>query len=164
MRHHTTDKGDQGLGQVIADLMTCGVHVAVPLSEHLPFDLVAIGDGGEMRRGQVRYRTSIDAAHVRCHLGTSWADRNGTHRRAFDAASIDALAICCPSPRAFAYLLASELNASYVNLRFSKAKNGQVKRTRDAAEYRDPWRMFGQMPLGGEQCSTIDTVADGTPS
>jgi hypothetical protein len=95
-----------------------------------------------MRRVQVRYRTSLDAAHVRCHLGTSWADRNGTHKRRFDAASIDALAIYCPSPRAFAYLLASELNANYVNLRFSKAKNGQVKRTRDASEYRDPLRMF----------------------
>ena len=93
VRHHTKDKGDEGLGQVIADLMTSGVHVAVPLSEHLPFDLVAIDDGGAMRRVQVRYRTSLDAAHVRCHLGTSWADRNGTHKRAFDAASIDALVI-----------------------------------------------------------------------
>jgi hypothetical protein len=53
----------------------------------------------------------------------------------------------CPSPRAFAYLLAGELNASYVNLRFAKAKNGQVKRTRDAAAYRDPWRMFDRLAL-----------------
>jgi PD-(D/E)XK endonuclease len=164
VRHHTKDKGDEGLGQVIADLMTSGVHVAVPLSEHLPFDLIAIGEDGAMRRVQVRYRTSLDAAHVRCHLGTSWADRNGTHKRAFDATSIDALAIYCPSPRSFAYLLANELNASYVNLRFSKAKNGQVKRTRDAAEYRDPWRMFGPVGLGREHTLAIDTVADGPPS
>jgi hypothetical protein len=41
------------------------------------------------------------------------------------------------------YLLADELPAANVNLRLSKARNGQVKRTRDAAEYRDPWRMFG---------------------
>ena len=125
MRHHTKDKGAEGLGQVIADLMTSGVHVAVPLSEHLPFDLVAIDDGGAMRRVQVRYRTSLDAAHVRCHLGTSWADRNGTHKRAFDAASIDALAIYCPCPRTFVYLLANELPASYVNLRLAKAKTAR---------------------------------------
>src|SRR5438132_8772398 len=56
VRHHTKDKGDEGLGQVIGDLMTNGVQVAVPLSEHLPFDLIAIGEHGAMRRGQVRYR------------------------------------------------------------------------------------------------------------
>lgn len=164
MRHHTKDKGDEGLGQVIADLMTSGVHVAVPLSEHLAFDLIAIGEDGAMRRVQVRYRTSVDAAHVRCHLMTSWADRNGTHKRAFDAASIDVLAIYCPSPRTFAYLLASELNASYVNLRFSKAKNGQVKRTRDATEYRDPWRMFGPVALDRECQPMVAKVGGGVPS
>jgi PD-(D/E)XK endonuclease len=163
MRHHTKDKGDEGLGQVIGDLMTHGVHVAVPLSEHLPFDLIAIGEQGDMRRVQVRYRTSLDAAHVRCHLGTSWADRNGTHKRAFDGASIDALAIYCPSPRTFAYLLSNELNASYVNLRFSKAKNGQVKHTRDASEYRDQWRMFAPVTGAGEAATSIGTVADARP-
>ena len=103
-----------------------------------------------MRRVQVRYRASVDAAHVRCHLGGSWADRNGTHKRAFDAASIDALAIYCPCPRTFVYLLTNELPASYVNLRLAKAKNGQVKRTRDASEYRDPWRIFRTVAQGAQ--------------
>ena len=76
MRHHTKDKGDEGLGQVIGDLMSNGVQVAVPLSEHLPFDLIAIGEGGAMRRVQVRYRASADAAHLRCELGGWWADRH----------------------------------------------------------------------------------------
>jgi PD-(D/E)XK endonuclease len=164
LRHHTKDKGDEGLGQVIGDLMTNGVHVAVPLSEHLPFDLIAIGEDGAMRRVQVRYRTSLDTAHVRCHLGGSWADRNGTHKRAFDALAIDVLAIYCPSPRTFIYMLANELPASYVNLRFSKAANGQIKRTRDAADYRDPWRMFGPVALDRVQASMVGKVAHGTPS
>ena len=99
VRHHTKDKGDEGLGQVIGDLMTHGVRVAVPLSEHLPFDLIAIGEHGVMRRVQVRYRAALDAAHVRCHLGGSWADRNGTHKRVFDVSAIDVLAIYCPSPK-----------------------------------------------------------------
>ena len=164
MRHHTKDKGDEGLGQVIADLMTNGVQVAVPLSEHLPFDLIAIGEHGAMRRVQVRYRASADAAHLRCHLGGSWADRNGTHKRAFDPSAIDVLAIYCPSPRTFVYLLADELPANYVSVRLSKARNGQVKRTRDASEYRDPWRMFGPVALGREHASMIGKVADATPS
>ena len=96
MRHHTKDKGDEGLGQVIADLMTNGIHVAIPLSEHLPFDLIAIGDHGAMRRVQVRYRASASAGLLRCELVGSWADRNGSHKRAFDALAIDVLAIYCP--------------------------------------------------------------------
>jgi len=163
MRHHTKDKGDEGLGQVIADLMTYGIQVAILLSEHLPFDLIAIGDYGVMRRVQVRYRTSVDAARVRCNLGGSWADRNGTHKRAFDASTIDALAIYCPLPRTFIYLLVDELPPNDVSVRLAKARNGQTRRTRDAAEYRNPWRMFEPMAPAGKQSSTIGTVADDTP-
>ncbi len=96
MRHHTKDKGDEGLGQVIGDLMTNGVQVAVPLSEHLPFDLIAIGEHGAMRRVQVRYRASAEACLLRCELLGSWADRHGTHKRAFDPSAIDALADLLP--------------------------------------------------------------------
>jgi PD-(D/E)XK endonuclease len=146
VRHHTKDKGDEGLGQVIGDLMTNGVQVAVPLSEHLPFDLIAVDDHGAMLRVQVRYRTAVNAAQLRCQLGNSWADRNGTHQRRFDASSIDALAIYCPSPRTFVYLRADELPPAHVSLRLSTARNGQVKRTRAVSEYRDPKRIFG-LPL-----------------
>jgi len=153
VRHHTKDKGDEGLGQVIADLMTNGIQVAIPLSEHLPFDLIAIGEHGAMRRVQVRYRASANATRLRCELLGSWADRNGNHKRAFDASAIDVLAIYCPSPRTFVYLLADELPSTGVHLRLSKARNGQVKRTRDAAEYRDPRRMFGPVA----QCAAVRT-------
>jgi PD-(D/E)XK endonuclease len=126
--------------------MTNGVQVAIPLSEHLPFDLIAIGEHGAMRRVQVRYRASADAAQLCCRLGGWWADRHGNHHRAFDASAIDVLALYCPSPITFVYLLADELPASHINLRLSKARNGQVKGTRDASHYRDPRRMFG--PVG----------------
>lgn len=143
MRHHTKDKGDEGLGQVIGDLMSSGVQVAIPLSEHLPFDLIAIGEAGAMLRVQVRYRASADASVLRCELVGSWADRHGTHQRAFDPLAIDALAIYCPCPRTFVYLLAEELPSTSVYLRLATARNGQVRRTRDAWQYRDPRRMFG---------------------
>src|SRR5216683_6275205 len=122
VRHHTKDKGDEGLGQVIADLMTNGVQVAVPLSEHLPFDLIAISEHGIMRRVQVRYRASAEACLLRCELLGSWADRQGTHKRAFDPPAIDALAIYCPTPRTFVYMLAGELPSTGVYLRLSKAR------------------------------------------
>lgn len=166
MRHHTKDKGDEGLGQVIADLMTNGIQVAVPLSEHLPFDLIAISEQGAMRRVQVRYRASADASRLRCELPGSWADRNGNHKRAFDASAIDVLAIYCPSPRTFVYLLADELPSTGVHLRLSKARNGQVKRTRDASEYHDPRRMFGSRSSTGVERHAVDIakVAHDTPA
>ena len=110
----------------------------------------------------MRYRAALDAAQVRCHLGGSWADRNGTHKRAFDASAVDVLAIYCPCPRTFAYLMVDELPPAHVSLRLSKARNGQVKRTREAAEYRDPWRMFGPVAHSSER--PLAKVADATPS
>ena len=161
MRHHTKDKGDEGLGQVIGDLMTHGVQVAVALSEHLPFDLVAIDERGEMRRVQVRYRASMDAAHLRCRLGGWWADRRGNHHHAFDASAIDVLAIYCPSPRTFVYLLTDELPPAHVNLLLSRARNGQVRRTREASAYRNPWRMFGPVDQSGGVSPDTATVGHG---
>jgi hypothetical protein len=127
-RHHTKDKGDEGLGQVIDDLMTNGLQVAVPLGEHLPFDLIAINDHGAMRRVQVRNRASAEASLLRCELFGSWADRNGTHKRAFDPSAMDVLAIYCPSPRTFVYMLAGELPSTGVYLRLSKCekRSGQA--------------------------------------
>ena len=128
----------------------------------LPFDVAAIDERGEMRRGQVRYRASVDAAHLRCRLGGWWADRHGNHHRAFDASAIDVLAIYCPAPTTFVYLLADELTPAQVNLLLSRAKNGQVRRTRDASEYRDPWRMFG--PAAHVSEKPLAKVGVGTPS
>jgi len=92
--------------------------------------------------------TCVATSEVRGRIG------NGTHKRAFDASSIDPLAIYCPSPRTLVHSLAGELPSSYVNLCLSKAKNGQVKRTRDAGlSY--PWRMFGPAALGRELPSMI---------
>jgi hypothetical protein len=77
-------------------------------------------------------------------------NRNGRHKRAFDALAIDVLAVYCPSPRTFVYLLADELPSTGVYLRLSKARNGQVKRTRDSSDYRDPSRMFEPVAQGCE--------------
>jgi hypothetical protein len=92
------------------------------------------------------------------------ADRNGTHKRAFDASAVDALAIYCPSPTTFAYLPVHELPTTGLYLRLSKARNGQVKRTRDASDYRDPWRMFGPVAFETEGAPMLGKVADGTPA
>jgi len=46
----TKDKGDIGLTQIIADLTEKDVKIALPLSEHLPFDLIAISPEGGLTK------------------------------------------------------------------------------------------------------------------
>ena len=42
--HHTKDKGDLGLTKIISDLTEKEFKVLLPISEHLPFDLVEYVD------------------------------------------------------------------------------------------------------------------------
>lgn len=142
MRHHTKDKGDQGLGFVIGDLVRAGIQVALPLSEHLPFDLIAVSEDGLLRRVQVKYRTASHGG-IECRLGSFWADRNGTHHRAFDAKLYDALAVYCPEPAMCCYLRVEELPSDTVKLRITPPQNGQVKGIRMAFDFTDPQRIFG---------------------
>ena len=39
----TKDKGDIGLTQIIANLAQHNIKVALPISDHLPFDIIANG-------------------------------------------------------------------------------------------------------------------------
>jgi hypothetical protein len=57
MRHITKDKGDLGVAKTIPHLLEYGIRSCVPLSEHLPFDLIAVmPDFMTLRRVQVKYR------------------------------------------------------------------------------------------------------------
>ena len=114
-----------------------------------------------MPRVQVRYRAAVDACHLRGYVGGSWAVRNGTHKRAFDASSIDVLAIYCPAPRTFVYLLAADYREPC--RMFVRAVQGTASRpcsrveTGAAAEDSDPARFLGRRSFG------IAKVGDGTP-
>jgi PD-(D/E)XK endonuclease len=70
MRHHTKDKGDLGLGFIIGDLLRAGIQVALPLSEHLPFDAIAVDEQGGLRRLQVKYR-AVRQGRIVCGLMSS---------------------------------------------------------------------------------------------
>lgn len=81
MRHHTKDKGDLAVGQVIADLWKVGAHVCLPISEHLPFDLIALSPSmKEVRRVQVKY-VSMREGSLRLSLRNTHADRRGIHHK-----------------------------------------------------------------------------------
>jgi hypothetical protein len=143
MRHHTKDKGDQGLGFVLAELLQSGIQVALPISEHLPFDAIAISEDGELARLSVKYRSSAKNGSVEVRLRSSWADRHGSHVRQHDKSEYDALAIYCPDTAKCYFVRTPEIDGSAVVLRVSAPKNkGKQKTIRWARSFEDPRRLF----------------------
>ena len=141
MKHHTKDKGDQGLGFVIADLLSKGVQVALPISEHLPFDCIGIRDNGTMARIQVRYRTA-STGRIRIELVSTWSDRHGVHKKLPAKGSYDILAVYCPNTKGCYYVKAGAIDSSEIVLRIDPPKNNQRLGIRMAEDFIDPTRAW----------------------
>jgi hypothetical protein len=142
LRHHTKDKGDIGLTCVMADLLKHDIQVALPVSEHLPFDLIAIHPRGTMAKVSVKYRVMTKTGAVTVLTRSSWNDRNGTHHRHHDPGDYDAVAIYCPDTDECYYLLASELSPSGRTLRITSPGNNQMTGVSLACRFTDPGRLF----------------------
>lgn len=141
MRHHTKDKGDSGLGFVIADLLANGVQVALPISEHLPFDCIAIAEDGKLCRLSVKYRKKDKKGKIEVRHRSIWSDSNGTHFAKHDKTEYDASAVFCPDTQR-CYYITNEETASGFTMRIDKPQNGQTKGIRFAEDYKDPKRLF----------------------
>lgn len=126
---------------IIADLLRVGIQIALPLSEHQPFDLIAISDEGHLSRLQVKYRTAADGC-IKCSLRATWSDRNGVHFRPFDSTSCDAVAIYCPEPSLCCYIRTDEFHSTEISLRLNAPKNNQQNKVRMAADYMGAERIF----------------------
>ncbi|MDP2913526.1 MAG: group I intron-associated PD-(D/E)XK endonuclease, partial [Candidatus Omnitrophota bacterium] len=79
--HHTKAKADIGLAKVISDLTIKGYIPCIPLSEHQPYDIVAIKDNGKAIKLQVKYAALKSNGTIEVRFRTSWTDRKGTHIR-----------------------------------------------------------------------------------
>ena len=55
MKDTTCDRGDVAVAKTIADLTAKGIKIAIPLSAHLPFDLIAFDENYKSCRIQVKY-------------------------------------------------------------------------------------------------------------
>ncbi|OGO49870.1 MAG: hypothetical protein A2W37_16415 [Chloroflexi bacterium RBG_16_63_12] len=144
MKHHTKDKGDIGIGMVIANLMNNGIQVCVPISEHLPFDLVAISAGFALRKVQVKYR-SVRNGKISLSLRNSYSDRRGVHVRQAARSSFDAYAVYCPETQKVYYVNVAEIPDRLVNvftLRVGRSKNNQIRGVNVAANFENPRRLF----------------------
>lgn len=143
MRHHTKDKGDEGLGFIIADLMSSGIQVALPISEHLPFDCIAISEKGKLLRLSVKYRAINKAGFLELTLRSSWADRHGVHIRKHNKIDYDAIAVYCPNTKLCYYILITEIDNQTFDLRILEPKKGGKQKTIHwAKDYINAQRLF----------------------
>jgi len=113
MRHHTKDKGDSGLGHIISDLLDHNIQVALPISEHLPFDLIAISEDNRLRKISVKFRRAVKEA-IRVQGRSSWSDKKGVHVVVHEKGLYDALALYCPDTCKCYYVKSSEFSESYL--------------------------------------------------
>lgn len=91
MLHHTKNKADIAATKAIADLTAKGYSVFTPVvCEHLAFDLIAYKNG-KCYRVQAKY-----AAHNTVKNKTSWADKNGSHEKKYQADDFDFYAVYLP--------------------------------------------------------------------
>jgi len=144
MRHHTKDKGDSGLGYIIADLLSKGIQVALPISEHLPFDCIAISEDNRLVRLSVKYRKKSKVGCLDVALRSSWVDKNGNHFKHQNKSDFDATAIYSPETNDCYYIRNSEVTGSTITLRIDKPKQRARKSIRMACDFRNPNRLFTQ--------------------
>lgn len=110
MGHHTKEKADMAVAAVIADAAKRGIKVCLPLTEHLPFDLVFVNSNCLLRRVQVRYASrKHERIAVRLRSCYSWS--GGCRTRTLDRTKIDGFAIYCPDTDQTYYLRTDEIAA-----------------------------------------------------
>lgn len=141
--HHTKDKGDSGLGHVIASLLSQGIQVALPLSEHLPFDLIAISKEGDLCRVSVKYRAK-KKGKIEIPMRSCWSNAEGVHVRHLEPGEIDALAIYCPDTAVCYFLGPGHVQVRTIVLRIDPSMSGRLSQVKWACDFTDPSVIFGE--------------------
>ena len=142
--HHTKAKADIGLAKVISDLTIKGHTPCIPLSEHQPYDIVAVDDKGKVLKLQVKYATLKTNGTIEVRFRTSWADKNGTHIKHYSKDDFDYYAIYCPEKDVVLYVPNSPTCPKAI--RFEKTVNNQSCYVKWANNY---------LKLGWESSETI---------
>ncbi len=96
MKNVTKDKGDTGVAFVIADLTKQGIKIALPLSDHLPFDIIAVAPNGQLARLSVKHRRINPLGSIEVTTKSVYSNRSGCHIKHADKSWIDAVAMYCP--------------------------------------------------------------------
>jgi hypothetical protein len=97
MKHHTKEKGDLAVTKVIADLTEKEFDILLPISENLPFDLIAYKDNISYRI-QCKYASDGIADYK-----TSWADKKGNHTKKYSTNDFDFYGLYLPDIKICVY-------------------------------------------------------------
>lgn len=109
-KHHTKEKGDIGNLKIIANLAEQGLKVLVPLSEHLPFDLVAFNqDSDKLYRIQSKYK-KVTNGKIAVSLRTSYATKEGNFSNRYKDNAFDVLAVYCPDIDSVFYISSEDVS------------------------------------------------------
>ncbi|MBN1822729.1 MAG: hypothetical protein JW803_00260 [Endomicrobiales bacterium] len=131
--HHTKIKADSGVANVIADLTLKGFVPCVPLSEHQPFDLIAVSRKGKAIKLQVKYAALRSNGTIDVKFRTSWSDSKGVHTRTYQPSDFDCYAIYCPEKDVVVYL--PNKKGCPKAIRFEKTGNNQLRHVKWAKDY-----------------------------
>jgi PD-(D/E)XK endonuclease len=115
----------------------------------MPFDLIAVSRGGELRRIQVKYRPISKEGSISVILRNIHSDKNGIHRKPVDLNSFDCYALYCPQTDKVYYVLNDEIAPNVqraFTLRIQPPRNNQSKKVNLASEYEGADRIFEQCP------------------
>jgi hypothetical protein len=105
----------------------------MPLSEHQPYDLIAVLQDGSTKKIQVKYATLQKNGIIEVKFRTSWADKHGTHLRRYNENEFDYYAIYCPEKDTVLYI-PNTLDCPKA-VRFDKPVNNQAKYIKWAKDY-----------------------------
>lgn len=130
----TTELGDLGKGKILADLLSRGVKVAIPISEDLRYDLVIDRDG-KLERMQCKATVSDgQVLAVKCRSTSSWAGKTrNTHK--YTASDVDWIAVYDQTTESVYYVPSSELGKGRTELRLRLVPGRQTKNVRWAQDY-----------------------------
>ena len=140
---HTSQKGDIGLCHVITSFTEAGYYISLPLSEHLPYDLIVDDGISNLLRIQVKYSTITKKGIITLRLSTSSCVVGGYKRKIYDADTVDGFVVYCPDVNSLYYFNSCEVaGMTAVNLRTTPPKNNQKRGIWLAEDYIDVNRIM----------------------
>lgn len=129
----TKSKGDLGQAIVMADVLKRGYKVAMPLGEDWRYDLI-VTKNNKLLRIQCKYTESSNGViKVRCET------HDGRNYYKYKQSDLDYIAVYDKLTEKCYYIPSSYLGngRATISLRFSKTKNGQVKKVLKASGFTD---------------------------
>lgn len=128
----TKDKGDIGLSAVILDLSIKEFNIFLPMSDHLPFDLIAYKDQ-QCYRIQVKYRKAKNNK-IEVAFKSVYSNKKGVVINHYDPDEVDYFAIYCPDTKD-CYYVRFDGSAKSLTFRIGGQSDRKEKNVHYAEEY-----------------------------